>query len=61
MLLNKPLNGVGWGKALSYYIQSSYHKLQLLLFINPHTQQEAGNVQYLRTTMNGSIILIKPK
>ena len=51
----------GWGGGNLEAIHSSYHKLQLLLFINLHTQQEAENVQCLRTTMNGSIILIQPK
>lgn len=40
MLLSKPLNGVGVGEKLEA-IHFSYHTLQLLLFINLHTQQEA--------------------
>ena len=51
--IKKGGGGGGGGEEL-YAIRSSYHKLQLLLFINFHTQQEVENVQYLRTTIDSN-------
>lgn len=54
MSLNKRRNGVGVAR-----VDLNYIILILSITINLHTLQEAESVQYLRTTLNGNIILFK--